>query len=129
MEEQEARAIVFRLEELTEIRSAVETTRLDYEAKRTEIMRAVQEELAALEVEYTPLLEAAAERVATLEAEIKDDVARHGASVKSRHIQAVYSRGRVSWDSKSLEGYAAAHPDVLAFRKEGAPSISLRALK
>jgi phage host-nuclease inhibitor protein Gam len=133
MEEQDiaadAGAIAIRLDELAEVRVAVEVTRRDYEAKRAEIMKAVQEELAALEAEYTPLLETAAERVRALEVEIKDEVARHGASVKGRHFHAVYVRGRVSWDTKSLDGYARVHPEVLAFRKEGEPSISLRAIR
>jgi phage host-nuclease inhibitor protein Gam len=129
MEEHDATAIAARLDELAEIKAAVEVTRLDYEAKRAEILRAVQEELAALEGEYAPMLDATAERVATLEAEIKRDVARHGASVKGRHFHAVYVRGRVSWDTRSLDGYAAAHPEVLSFRKEGEPSISLRPVK
>ena len=128
-EDSEAAAIASRLDELAEIRAAVEVTRLDYEAKRAEILRAVQEELAALDAEFQPLLETSAERVAALETEIKDDVARYGATVKGQHVQAVYTRGRVSWDTRGLDGYAQAHPEVQAFRKEGDPSISLRIVK
>jgi hypothetical protein len=89
----------------------------------------VQEELAALDDEYQPLLATSAERLAALEEDIKAEVARHGASVKGAHVQAVFTRGRVSWDTRGLDGYARAHPEVLSFRKEGEPSISLRVVK
>lgn len=129
MDDDNASAIAARLDELAEIKAAVEVTRLDYEAKRAEILRAVQEELAALDAEYQPLMDTSAERVTALEAEIKDDVLRFGASVKGKHFHAVYSRGHVSWDTKALNGYARAHPEVLSFRKEGKPSITLRVVK
>src|SRR5262249_14105144 len=124
-----ATAITARLNELAEIQAAVEVTRLDYEFRRAQILQAVQEELAALDEEYQPLLTTSAERVAALEEAIKAEVAEHGASVKGAHVQAVFTRGRVTWDTRGLDGYARAHPEVLAFRKEGDPSISLRVVK
>ncbi|MCG3145996.1 MAG: hypothetical protein HONDAALG_03775 [Gammaproteobacteria bacterium] len=52
-----------------------------------------------------------------------------GATVKGAALSAVYAKGRVSWDNKALEGYAVAHPELLAFRSEGAPSVSIRGVK
>ncbi|MCC7361977.1 MAG: hypothetical protein IT317_21005 [Anaerolineales bacterium] len=121
--------IAAKLDELTELRAAAEITRLDYEAKREQILQVVQAELEALETEYAPLLEAAAARAETLEAEIKADVLAAGASVKGGGLQAVYVRGRVSWDTAALDDYAANHPEVQGFRRQGAPSVSLRTLK
>ncbi len=129
MEPSTAQHIATKLDELAEIKAAADITRLDYEAKRAEILKAVQAELDALDVEYKPLIDAAAERTAALEAEIKQDVLRHGQSVKGSQLHAVYSHGRVTWDTKSLDGYANAHPEILGFRKEGEPSIQLRPTK
>jgi hypothetical protein len=129
MEPPAAQHIAAKLDELTEIQAAAAVTRLDYEAKRAEILKAVQAELDALEAEYKPLMDAAAERTAALEAEIKQAVLRHGHSVKGSQLHAVYYRGRVTWDTKSLDQYAGAHPEILGFRKEGEPSIQLRPAK
>ena len=118
--------VIAKLDQLAEIKAAAEVTRLDYEAKRAEILRAVQAELDALEAEFQPLLDAAQNRAEALEAEIKQDVLAHGASVKGRQFYAVYNRGRVSWDTARLDRFAAAHPEVKEFRKEGQPSVSLR---
>jgi hypothetical protein len=123
------RDILNKLDELTQVRAAEALTRADYEERRAEILRIVQAELEALDAEFSPLLEAAAERVASLEEEIKQDVLEYGQSVKGGRFHAVYSRGRVSWDTKGLDRYATRHPDVLAFRKEGAPSIAIRTIK
>lgn len=39
--------------------------------------------------------------------------------------RACYTQGRVSWDNDGMAKYAASHPDVLQFRKQGQPSVSL----
>lgn len=124
-----AQYIIAKLEALAEVRAAAEVTRMDYEAKREEILTAVKAELDALTAEYEPLLASANERVALLESEVKRDVVEYGASVKAKQLHAVYARGRVSWDNRGLDGYAAAHPEILTFRKEGEPSVSLRVVK
>jgi len=49
--------------------------------------------------------------------------------VKGRELEAVYVKGRISWDNKALDGYAAAHPEIGAFRKQGDPSVSIRGVK
>lgn len=121
--------IIARLDELAEVRAAADVARVDYEAKRAALLATIQAELDALEVEYQPLFEAAETRAAVLVEEIKQAVIEQGATVKGAHLQAVYARGRVSWDTKGLDRYAAAHPDVLNFRKQGDPSVSLRAVK
>jgi hypothetical protein len=61
-----------------------------------------------------------------LENEIKTDVLLYGESVAGGMYRACYTQGRVSWDNEGMIRYAAAHPDVLQFRKQGQPSVSLR---
>ena len=121
--------ITAKLDQLSEIKAAAEVTRLDYEAKRAEIMKAVQAQLDDLAAEFEPLINSAEERAAALEAEIRQDVLAHGASVKGRRLYAVLSRGRVSWDTDRLDAYASTHPEVVEFRAQGQPSVSLRVVK
>jgi len=118
--------IIAKLEELAELRAARTLTRLDYEQRRAEILKAVQAELDAVEAEYAPLFETADERVAALEAEIKEAVAEAGQSVKHGGIQAVYTRGRTTWDTRGLTRYAEPHPEINDYRREGKPSVSIR---
>ena len=59
-------------------------------------------------------------------AEIKNDVLLGGESVVTDVLQAIYVKGRVSWDNEGIDRYARLHPEVLKYRKEGQPSVSLR---
>ena len=115
-----------KLERFSNLRNAAEFTRLDYETKRKEILKQIQPELDALDAEYKPVLESAEENIATLENEIKTDVLLYGESVSGGMYRACYVQGRVSWDNDGMARYAASHPDVLQFRKQGQPSVSLR---
>ncbi|MEW6403057.1 MAG: hypothetical protein AB1649_14760 [Chloroflexota bacterium] len=115
-----------KLNHLANLRAAVDLTRMDYETKRKVILQKVQAELDALEEEYTPLIERAEGNASLLEAEIKNDVLLRGESVRNEQYQAIYSKGRISWDSNGIGEYARSHPEILKFRKEGQPTVSLR---
>jgi hypothetical protein len=115
-----------KLQRLSSLRNATEFTRLDYETKRKELLKQIQAELDALEAEYQPVLDAAQENIAALENEIKTEVLLYGESVSGGMYRAVLTRGRVSWDSDGMDRYAASHPEVLQFRKQGQPLVSLR---
>jgi phage host-nuclease inhibitor protein Gam len=122
----DAQTIIAKLDELADLRTAATLSKADYEERRAEILKAVQDELDALDAEFKPLFEAVDERAQQLEAEIKEAVLYHGESVKGAHYNAVYTRGRVTWDTRRLDAYARHNPEVLEFRKEGQPSVSLR---
>ena len=79
-----------------------------------------------IKAEYAIMRNAAAENIETLELQVKDAVLAEGKSIKGTHLQAVWSKGRVSWDSKQLEGMIAIIPQIAQARKEGAPSVSIR---
>jgi hypothetical protein len=118
--------IADKLKRLENLRGAADVTRLDYEAKRAEILKQIQAELDALDSEYKPVLESAEENIATLENEIKTDVLLYGESVSAGSYRVTYSQGRISWDNDGLAKYAEAHPEVVKFRKQGQPIVSLR---
>jgi hypothetical protein len=115
-----------KLERLSNLRGAAEIARLDYESKRAEILRQVQAELDALDFEYKPILDATEENIAALENEIKTDVLLYGETISGGSYRASYTQGRISWDNEGMTRYAAAHPEVLQFRKQGQPIVSLR---
>ena len=121
--------IVSKLDELAEAQAAADVTRMDYERKRADVMRAVQPQLDDLDREYRIRLAAEASGVVQLEGEVKTMVLALGESVKGAQLHAVYSKGRVTWDTKGMDGYVVAHPEVAAFRKVGEPSVTIRAAK
>jgi hypothetical protein len=60
-----------------------------------------------------------------LEDEIKSEILTIGESVKGEVYRASFVKGRIAWDTDALEGYAAAHPEIMQFKKEGSPSVRI----
>ena len=86
----------------------------------------IKAKLAEIDAEFSPQVEAVAANIAALTDNIKAEVITTGASVKGAHLQAVYTKGRVSWDTKMLDGLAIVFPKLEEARKIGDPSVSIR---
>ena len=86
----------------------------------------IKEKLAEIDAEFDPKIEQLAQEKVMLESEIKQEVLSAGRTVKGTYHSFVWSKPRVSWDTKALDGYAAAHPEIQQFRIEGSPSVSVR---
>ncbi len=86
----------------------------------------IRARIEEIEDEFAGKSEAADEAIAALEEEIRADTLAHGATVKASGFSAIWSRGRVLWDSKGLAEYAVTHAEVLQYRKHGEPIVTLR---
>jgi hypothetical protein len=69
------------------------------------------------------------ERLVQLRAITKEGVLDLGRTVQGEHMMAVWNKGRVSWDTAALKGYAVTHPKVNLLRKVGKPSVTIRKVK
>ena len=85
----------------------------------------IRARLDEIEAEFAGKMEAVEANIADLEEEIRQEALRQGASVKGNFLRVVWHKGRVSWDTKSLDEYARSHPEVTAFRKQGEPYVSI----
>ena len=82
--------------------------------------------LAEIDEEFAQKEEYGRQSIDALETEIRADTLALGSTVRSGGLQAVWSMGRVVWDDKALCAYARSRPEVLQFRTEGKPVISIR---
>lgn len=85
----------------------------------------IKARLEEIEAEFAGKLEAVEANINALEEEIRQMALQHGASVRGTFLQVVWHKGRVSWDTRSLDEYAARHPEISAFRKQGEPYVSI----
>jgi len=116
------------LDRLYELKAQFEVRRLHYGEIRNQLIPVeLQKQLRDLDAEEMNALEQLQYGIDDLERTIKADVVANGATVKGSSLMAVYSKGRESWDGKLLNGYAVAHPEILAAKSVGAPSVSIRA--
>jgi len=99
------------------------------DAKVRETFDAVAARKREIEEEFGGKAQAVDENIAKLKAEIEKDVAAHGASVKGQYKHAVYSPGRVTWNTEKLDGMVALIPQIGEARKVGQPSVSIRSIK
>ena len=101
-----------------------------YVATKSEIMGWLppeqQARLAELEGDHMDQAAALRSREAELVDEIKSLTAQLGETCKAAGLMAMYVKGRTSWDSKALDGYALAHPEILSARKVGEPSVTIK---
>ena len=86
----------------------------------------IKEKLAEIDAEIEPKFDEINRQKSMLEAEIKQEILDAGRTIKGMFHSFVWSKPRVSWDTKALDGYAAAHPEIAQFRTEGSPSVSVR---
>ena len=119
------------IQEMLDKLSELQASRTVVNLQKQELIDAVltaeiKAKLDEIEAEFSPTFEAIDAGISALESEVKAAVIQAGATVKGAHLQAVYTKGRVSWDTKGLDGYLVAHPEMAAFRKEGAPSVTIR---
>lgn len=119
-----------KLEDLAERQAQLSAVMAEKQNAIDAVMTAeMRQKLAEIDNEFASATDALSQQIESLEQQIKYDVAEFGASVKGSLLQAVYSKGRVSWDTKGLDKYANEHPAVLAYREIGKPSVSLRQVK
>ncbi len=86
----------------------------------------VKARLEEIESEFTGKRESVDANIAALEAEVREEVLRQGATVRSTFLRVVYNPGRVTWDTKKLDAYARARPEILEFRKQGEPFVTIQ---
>lgn len=116
-----------KLNRLAELQAKREVIRLDKEAAIAKTLEPVKAQLDLIEAEYNvSYLDA---DLTALEADIRAEVLAAGSTAKGSSLICTWNKGRVSWDTKGLDGYAVAHPELNAFRKEGEPSTTIKAVR
>jgi hypothetical protein len=86
----------------------------------------IRARIEEVEAEFKGKRETVDEKITELETEIKEEVIRNGATARGTFLRMVYHPGRVTWDTKSLDAYARARPEVLEFRKQGEPYVVIQ---
>ena len=116
-----------KLDELAELYAQRDLSLMDKQRLIDAVLtEEIKSKIAEIEAEFSGKNEAVSEKIALLETEVKDLVKQNGASVKGQFLHAVFAKGRVTWDSKQLDGLMIAIPELAQARKEGDPSVSLR---
>lgn len=86
----------------------------------------IKAQIAAIDAEFADKEITVDEKIKELTTIIEEAVISLGKSAKGKYLAAVYFNGKVTWDSKTLDGYAISHPEINLMRREGKPYIVIR---
>ena len=119
--------IVEKLDRLAEFQAQRDLLNADKQAAIDSVLTPeIKARLAEIDAEFADKAAAVDENIDALEAEIKADVLTRGETIKGSRLMAVWSKGRVTWDDAALQDYMAVHPEIVRFRRQSDPSISIR---
>lgn len=82
--------------------------------------------LLDLNAKYIALYETTEKQIAEVKDKITAVIAKRRESFRGDNWQVVYIKPRGLWNDQALQGFAASHPEILAFRKESLPSVMFR---
>ena len=115
------------LEKLSEFYSQLDVLRLQKEELIDTVMPPeVKQAVDDVNVEFSDKEKAVRENMAALEEQVKQAVIEGGETCKGGALQAVFNKGRVSWDSRKLEGLMIAFPKVVEARRQGDPYVAIK---
>ena len=118
-----------KLNRLSDLQAQMDVINIRFNDLRNDVLTSeIEDELHKIEVERATAIDALQGGMIELTAEVKADVLDNGSSVKADHLHAIYNRGRTTWDTKLLAGYAVAHPEIEALKKVGDPTVSIRSI-
>jgi hypothetical protein len=119
--------IYTKLDQLAELNKLIEKLKSD---KREIISKVLSPEILSkldeIDLEFSEKEKGLNENIEKLEAEIRTDTQQLGKSISSSGYIAMWSKGRTTWDNKGLASYSEKHPEILEYRKESQPIVSIR---
>lgn len=116
-----------RLYELKSTMGELEVRR-DEEVK-TVLTPELQEKVDKIFDKRDDTIENVKSQMAGLREEIESEVLSYGKTVKGARLMAVWTKGRVSWDGKKLDGMRALIPQLDTARKVSDPTVTIREAK
>src|SRR5512139_4107797 len=83
-----------------------------------DVTRQITHDIALLKIELDNVSRPFREQLDAIESDIRAETLHFEKSREAHGVKVQYRKGyeRATWDGKRLDGYAAAHPEVLAFR-------------
>ncbi len=118
------------LDKISEYRVQMDSVLLEKQKLVDEAMgEEVKKRIADITAEFAGKAEAVDKNLAALEQQIKDAVVEEGETVDGVLYQAVFNKGRVTWDTGILDGLAIAIPELNQARKQGEPFVVVKRKK
>ena len=90
------------------------------------IPQEVKDRIEDIKAELQPNIDRLNETISLYEGRLKEYVIQVGETLKGEYHMVVPAKGRTTWNTKGLQGYAIAHPEIEVFKSVHDPSASIR---
>jgi hypothetical protein len=119
--------IIALLEQYANTEAQIDVLRLDRDVAVDEVLikANIMIEIDNIDYEFEQKAKQASDNLAILKEQIHALMLEHGETVQSQHKTAKWCKPRVSWNDDGLCGIAMFHPEILALRREGEPSVAI----
>ena len=130
IDKQRSRIQEFDALQTAAIREQINNDRLELQAKIQAQTHQVYADIAIrkaeIEIEFSGKKQAVAANIEKLKAEIKAGTKEIGYTVEGAHYQAIYVKGKKTWNAKRLDVYVEKNPEIKSCYDVGDPSITIR---
>jgi phage host-nuclease inhibitor protein Gam len=117
-----------KLNQLAEWRNAVSEIYADKQVLIESLYSPeLKQKIQEIEDEFKPKADSMNNNIATLETSIKADVILIGATAQGDILEAIFTSGRISWDTKGLDEAIKVLPQLEQYKKKGDPYVTIRA--
>lgn len=118
---------VEKLDKLSQYQKEVETLNYEQQVRLNSAMpEEIKTKLANINAEYVEKLLVVNGKIASLETEVRQDVLAQKTTVHGTFLMAIWNKGKTTWNTDGLNGYAVAHPEIEVFKKPHEPTVTLR---
>jgi len=112
------------------IREQIDNARLklnaEVQAKTHQVYADVANRKAEIEAEFAGSRQAVDENIEKLKSEIKAATKEIGYTVDGAHYQAIFVKGKKTWNAKRLDVYVERNPEIKSCYDVGDPSVTIR---
>lgn len=116
-----------QIEQYSQLGFALDQLELEKKALKDQVIpQELKDKLAEIDAEYADKSASLSEQRGIYEEAIKQAVLAAGKTIKGNHHSFVFTKGRVTWDGKKLDGMMSIIPALRDARREGDPSVSVR---
>lgn len=117
------------LAKVTSARIELSATEASWDKMRDDMIpEDVKVKIRELAEEMAPKVASMSNELAKMELELREMVAAYGQTVTGLKFQVVYISPKPVWNEKALDGYAAAHPDILQLKSMSEPKTQIRTI-
>lgn len=116
------------LDKLVELKAQIDMLAFNKEKLIDNVLTPeIRQQIQDIEAEFIPMMDDVNQAISDTEAHIKTDILARGETAHNDVLEAVFTNGRTTWDTKGLNEAIKVLPQLEQYKKTGDPYVTIRA--